>query len=81
MQLKISSILLLFVVMVVGCANHHSTPPAKMWGGVGFLYESGKDSSSAKISHTGPRVVVGFEKELGDGLGIGAEVAGRREEP
>ncbi|WP_457607343.1 hypothetical protein [Nitratifractor sp.] len=51
--------------------------PAHYWGGVGFSYEATK-SSGGKRYKSGPTetTVIGFEKQLGGGLGVGAEFAG-----
>ncbi|WP_148224982.1 hypothetical protein [Nitratifractor salsuginis] len=62
-------------ILAVGlsaCADTR-TPPADIWGGVGFVYESGKNSGVYK---KGGAAAVGFEKRLSSGLGFGGEVAG-----
>ena len=72
-KLKLIFTLLLFLFLV-GCTDE-PTPPADFWGGVGFAYQA---DSGGKHRHNGPAATttVGFEKELGGGLGIGGEMAG-----
>ena len=68
--MKIVYILALFLA---GCATH--TPPANFWGGVGFGYKANKiGKNSKKLVGT----TAGFEKQLGGGFGVGAEVAVKR---
>ena len=67
---------LIFFLWMAGCTRE-PTPPADFWGVAGFSYEA--DSvSGGKHDHSGPTAttVIGFEKQLGGGLGIGGEVAG-----
>ncbi|WP_457603408.1 hypothetical protein [Nitratifractor sp.] len=61
------------LIMLGGCATQ-STPPADFWGGIGFAYEA-KRGSDAKNRAT---TTIGFEKELGNGFGIGGEVSGQK---
>jgi len=63
-------------LLITGCARE-PTPPADFWGGVGFSYEA-DSGSGGRHNHNGSAATttVGFEKQLGGGLGIGGEVAG-----
>ena len=74
MNLKYISLVIISMVAMSGCGNH-PTPPADLWGGVGFAYEAQNDTSG-HIHGSGATTVIGFEKQLGGGLGIGGEVGG-----
>ena len=74
MSLKSILLVIISIVVMNGCANH-PTPPADFWGGVGFAYEAQNDSVG-HIHGSGATTVIGFEKQLGGGLGIGGEVGG-----
>ena len=74
MRLKSISFVIM-MLMMNGCANH-ITPPADFWGSVGFAYETQNDSATGHIHSSSTATVIGFEKQLGGGLGIGGEVGG-----
>ena len=69
------SILTTLLLGLSGCTND-PTPPADFWGGIGFSYEAEKRSGGPKDSGHTATTTIGFEKQLGGGLGIGGEVAG-----
>jgi len=64
------------ILGIVGCANKEPAQPAQFWGGVGFSYEAEKVSGGKKYDTPGVATHIGFEKQLGGGLGVGVEVAG-----
>jgi len=66
--------MIMSIVVMNGCGNH-PTPPADFWGGVGFAYEA-QDDSYRHVHGFGATTVIGFEKQIGGGLGIGGEVGG-----
>jgi len=74
MYLKTLLLVIMLIVTINGCAKH-ATPPADVWGGVGFAYEAQNDTSG-HIHGSGATTVIGFERQLGSGLGIGGEVGG-----
>jgi hypothetical protein len=57
-------------IFMQGCGTP-DTPPANFWGGVGFMYEAQKGGGVRR----GPTATASFEKELGNGFGVGGEVA------
>ena len=66
-------VILAMLLLLAGCMSH--TPPANFWGGVGFGYKANKiGKNSKKLVGT----TAGFEKQLGGGFGVGAEVAVKR---
>jgi hypothetical protein len=72
--------LLLVTLLLTACSRHNEPPqPAQFWGGIGFSYEANKVSGGKSGSSPETAAHVGFEKELGGGLGIGVEVAGTRD--
>ena len=67
----------LLALILGGCAASDQPPqPAQFWGGVGFSYEADKISGGKRLSSPTTAAHIGFEKQLGGGLGIGVEVAG-----
>jgi len=71
-----SGLLLLTLMTLGGCATNEAPRPAQFWGGVGFSYEANKITGKEKYDSPKATTHVGFEKDLGNGLGVGAEVAG-----
>ena len=62
------------LIILGGCATQ-PTPPADFWGGIGFAYEADRGCDAKNRATT----TIGFEKELGNGFGIGGEVSGQTE--
>jgi len=75
-KLLVPSSTLMLLSLLNACASNEPARPADFWGGVGFSYEADKISGGKKIDTPVATTHVGFEKDLGGGLGIGAEVAG-----
>ena len=75
MSLKSLSFVILSLLMS-GCAEPPATP-VDFRGGVGFACEAQKDSSSGHDHGSRAVMVIGFEKGLGGGVGIGGELNGR----
>jgi hypothetical protein len=59
-------------MFLAGCQSKEPPQPAQFWGGIGFSYETNKFNGDTPTAATH----IGFEKQLGDGVGIGAEVSG-----
>ena len=70
------SFLFLLTLLLSGCSSDQPPQPAQFWGGVGFSYEANKVSGGRSRDVPAATTHIGFEKQLGGGLGIGAEVAG-----
>ncbi len=62
--------------LLAGCASDQPPQPAQFWGGVGFSYEADSVKGGPKSKTPEATTHIGFEKQLGGGLGIGMEVAG-----
>jgi predicted small lipoprotein YifL len=60
--------------MMAGCAGNGPTPPADVWGSVGFSYEAEKGTMSHESGRSA--AVIGFEKELSPRLSLGFEAGG-----
>ena len=68
--------ILLLNAFLGGCASNQPAQPAEFWGGVGFSYEANQVSGGGTRDVPAATTHIGFEKQLGGGLGIGAEVGG-----
>ena len=67
--------LLILLTLFLAACSHQPYPPAgdtHFWGIAGFSAETTK-SSGVHHSAAGPAVSIGFEKQLGGGVGIGME--------
>lgn len=64
-----------FLLIILGGCATQATPPADFWGGIGFAYETNHGSDTNNRTTT----TIGFEKELGNGFGIGGEFSGQKE--
>jgi len=66
----------LLLSILSGCASDTPPRPATIWGGVGFAYEADKISGGTQYDLPVATTHIGLEKDLGNGVGIGVEVAG-----